>query len=108
MNSLPFKHPEFLKAYHSYLTATGRKQSYADAVVEIFEKLDTSNLPKYPLKTFENIVDFEKKVIDDFWDCISCIRSEAIGKRCIKDQSIPLETAVEYERILQILKKHKC
>jgi len=107
MNSLPFKHPEFLKAYHSYLTTTNHKHSYADAVVEIFEKLDPSNLPKYPLNTFENIVKFEKQIINDFWDCISCISSGAIGKRCIKDQNIPLETAVEYERILQILKKYK-
>lgn len=107
MNSLPFKHPEFLKAYHSYLTTTGLKQSYADAVVEIFEKLDPSNLPKYPLDTFENIVRFEKQVIRDFSSCIYSIRSDAIGKRCIKDQNIPLETAVEYERILQILTKHK-
>jgi hypothetical protein len=107
MNSLPFKHPEFLKAYYSYLTATNHKHSYADAVVEVFENLDPTNLPNYPLNTFENIVKFEKQVINDLWDCISCINSEAISKRCIKDQNIPLETAVEYKRILQILKKYK-
>ena len=107
MNSQPFKHPEFSRAYHSYLTATGNSHAYADAVAEIFEKLDSTNLPKYSLNSFENIVKFEKQVILDFWNCIHSVKSEALGKRCIKDQTIPLETAVEFHKILQILKKHQ-
>lgn len=107
MNLQSFKHPEFSKAYHSYLTATGNSHAYADAVAEIFENLDPSNLPKHPLNAFEDIVKFEKHVILDFWNCIHSVKSEAIGKRCIKDQSIPLETAVEFDKILQILKKYK-
>lgn len=103
-----FKHPEFLKAFHSYLTVIGYKSSYADAVIEVFENLDLTNLPKYSFKSFEDIVSFEKQVLGNFWNCIDSVKSEALGKKCIKDYAIPLETAVEYEKILKILQKYKC
>jgi hypothetical protein len=86
------KHPEFLAELRKYLEMKYVKK-YSDFVIDVFENVNSKNLlPKYPLNTLEDILNFEEKVLSNIFNGY---------KKEYTDISVGAETAQEMKQIIE-------